>query len=81
MRYTPKEIKKLVSMGFEKSPAPLCYEYTNGMIILTVEKTDVNEFTLYNDMCEDDDLLKANNNFTEYGLTFNDLIEEIEGSY
>ena len=81
MKFTLKEISKLKSLGFDKSPAPHSYEYTNGVIILTAEKTNKNEFTLYNDMCQDDDLLKANNNFTLTELTFPELLEEIEGCF
>jgi len=80
MKFTEKEIKTLRQLGFEKTSAPYSYEYTNGMIILTVEKTDKNEFTLYNDMVGDD-LERANNNATDTGLTFKEAIEEIKGSY
>jgi hypothetical protein len=81
MKFTPKEISKLKSMGFEKSPAPYSYEYCNGVIILTVEKTDKNEFTLYNDLFSDDDLDRANHNSTTDELTFTELLDKIKGSF
>ena len=81
MKFTNKEIEKLRQLGFDKSPAPHSYEYCNGVIILTVEKTNKNEFTFYNDMCSDDDLLKANNNQTVPELTWKELLEEIQGSF
>ncbi|MFA6570180.1 MAG: hypothetical protein WCT77_02985 [Bacteroidota bacterium] len=81
MNFTNKEIEKLKSLGFEKTASSYSYEYSNGVIILTVEKTDKNEFTFYNDMCSDDDIVKANNNQTVPNLTWKELLEEIKGSF
>jgi len=81
MNFTPKELKELISRGFEKTTSPNSYEYTNGVIIVTVEKVANGNFTFYNDMCGDDDLLKANNNQTLTDLTWKEVIEEIEGSF
>ena len=81
MKFTNKEIEKLRQLGFDKSPAPYSYEYYNGIIILTVEKTGKNEFTFYNDLFSDDDLDRANHNSTTDELTFTELLEEIEGSF
>lgn len=78
MKFTANEIKTLTELGFEKSPAPNRYEYTDGIIVLVIEQTSENEFTLYNDMCDDDDLLKANNNFTLTEIAFDEAIEKIK---
>lgn len=81
MKFTPKESKKLSNRGFYKSDTSYAMEYTNGIIVLTAEKVAKNEFILYNDMSGGEDFLRANNNKTFNGLTFKELLEEIEGSF